>query len=70
MSVLLSCTVLLQSAVEGMDDPSLTLQLSLAQLYLAQGNTTQACNTLRTLGPYTYKPAIVSNLFYILLCNK
>ena len=50
----------LQSCIDESQDPSLRLQLSLADIHLAEGNVGQACNVLRTLGAESYRPAIVS----------
>ncbi|XP_038065428.1 signal recognition particle subunit SRP72-like [Patiria miniata] len=44
--------------------PSVTLQvkLTLAQLYIMQGNVSEACEVLQKLDADTYKPGIVSSL--------
>lgn len=52
-------TTVCQACVSESSEPSLSLQLSLAQIHLSQGQVKDACQLLRQLGPDTYQPAIV-----------
>ena len=52
-------------------DCSVTLKLTLAQLYLGQGHVYQACDVLRDLDELSYKPGVVriTKLFQVVF-NK
>lgn len=43
-------------------DGSLSIKLALAQMFLSQGKIYPACEALKSLGAYSYKPGVVSAL--------
>ncbi|XP_033633560.1 signal recognition particle subunit SRP72-like [Asterias rubens] len=53
---------IIQDYIQKKKTVSLQVQLSLAQIYMSQGNVTEACKVLSNLGADSYKPGIVSTL--------
>lgn len=53
---------LLKNYADSHDDTATNVKLTLVQLYLAQGNVSTACTTLRSIKDLAYKPGVVSAL--------
>ena len=60
-----------QAELSGKEPKSLDMKLTVAQMHLSQGSVYKACDGLRDLGEYTYRPGVVSSIYtyiYTALC--
>lgn len=61
---------LLKNQITSSSGTSVTLKLSLAQIYLGQGHIYQVCDTLKDLGELSYKPGVISALVSLYMSQE